>query len=322
MGTAWVIQVAPDPRDSDEEVGGAIAAAFAEVARIESIMSEWRADSPLSAINAAAGKGMVAVPPELRAIIERGIAYGELTDGAFDITWRGMGGLWRFDAGFVPPSTESIRAALALVEFRLIAIDRNRVGLPRAGMAIGLGGMAKGYALDRAGAVLRKLGFDDFLIDGGGDLLCSGKRQGQPWRIGVQVPRGDRRELMALLKLTSGAVTTSGDYERFRIVDGVRYHHIIDPRTGQPARNSRSVTVVAPTAEEADVLATAIFVLGPVEGFRLAAAKDGIDLLAVDAEGHRWMTDGFRRLAELVDPAGDALGEVPRSHRNPHVRRE
>ena len=102
--------------------------------------------------------------------------------------------------GLFLPSTESIRAALALVEFRLIAIDRNRVGLPRAGMAIGLGGMAKGYALDRAGAVLRKLGFDDFLIDGGGDLLCSGKRQGQPWRIGVQVPRGDRRELVALLK--------------------------------------------------------------------------------------------------------------------------
>ncbi len=304
MGTVWVIQVEPNPSDSEEEVGRAIAAAFAEVTRIESIMSEWRVDSPLSAINGAAGREMVAVPAELRAIIERGIAYGELTAGAFDVTWRGMGNLWRFDDGFVLPSTESIQAALALVEFRLIAIDRNRVGLPKAGMAIGLGGMAKGYALDRAGAVLRQSGFDNFLIDGGGDLLCSGKRQGKPWQIGVQRPRGGRGGLLALLTLTGGAVTTSGDYERFRIVDGIRYHHIIDPRTGQPARNSRSVTVVAHTAEEADVLATAIFVLGPVEGLRLAAARDGVDLLAVDAEGHLWMTDGFSQLAELVGPSG------------------
>ncbi|HSR68257.1 MAG TPA: FAD:protein FMN transferase [Acidobacteriota bacterium] len=290
MGTLWSVQVWA-PESDQAEVRRDIAAALAEVARVEAVMSEWREESPISLLNRSAGGSGYLVPPELAAIIERGIEYGRLSGGAFDITWKGMGDLWKLDDGFQAPSQEQIEEALSRVDYRLVELDGHpasaagpvRIRLPRQGMALGLGGIAKGYGIDRAAAVLRKKGYDDFLIEGGGDVLTAGQRAGRPWRVGIQDPRGD--DLLGWVEVSGGAVATSGDYQRFRMVEGVRYHHIIDPRSGRPARGCRSVTVLAPSAEQADALATAIFVLGSREGMGLAESLDNVEALIVDDEG-------------------------------------
>lgn len=290
MGTLWSMEV--DHHGRPEAARQAVEKAFDELRRIDALMSEWKPDSPLSAINAGAGREMAGVPQELREIIERAIRYGEESEGAFDITWRGMGRIWRFDEQFAVPTRAEAAEARALVNYREIQIQGNRVGLPRAGMAIGLGGIAKGYAVDRAGLILSEDGFSDFLVAGAGDILASGKRLGQPWRVGIQDPRGERAALLDHVLLSGRAVSTSGDYERYRLVDGVRYHHIIDPRTGWPAGASISVSVIAGAAEKTDALATAIFVLGAEKGMALAR-REGVEALLIDANGKRHSTEGF-----------------------------
>lgn len=294
MGTQWRIQIAVGSASPGRQEEQAIEAALDEVARIETLMSEWHEESPLSALNRSAGGEGLIVPAELRAILERGLEYGRVSRGAFDITWRGMGKLWRFDDQFRLPSLSEIESALTRVGYQLVRIEGDRVQLPRAGMAIGLGGIAKGYAIDRAASVLRHQGFQDYLVDGGGDVLAGGTRGDRPWRVGVRQPRGGRRDLMGTVDLQPGqAMASSGDYERFHIHQGVRYHHIIDPRSGRPAQGCRSVSVVAPSAEEADAMATAIFVLGAQSGLELAADRKGVEALIVDAQGRMLKTDGF-----------------------------
>lgn len=295
MGTVWSVEVLHhgDPASAERAAN----AVFVELERIDRLMSEWKPESPVSAINYAAGKGMVEVPAELRALLERSILQSEKSSGAFDVTWRGMGRIWRFDDKFRMPSKEEVEKTRAMVNYRDLQIEGNRVGLKRAGMSIGLGGIAKGYAVDRAGAVLRNAGFLDYLVDGGGDILVSGTKGGRPWRLGVQDPRAPHGKLMGTVSLTRGVLVTSGDYERFRMVNGVRYHHIIDPGTGWPATASRSVTVIADTAEQAVVLAKVIFIRGAQQGLGLAR-EEGAEALILDAAGARHSTPGFDRQFE------------------------
>jgi thiamine biosynthesis lipoprotein len=292
MGSTWTIEVVHKGKPA--KAAEAIDAAFRELARIEQVMSEWRTDSPISAINAAAGRKPVEVPLELREILERGIRYGEKTEGAFDITWRGMGRLWRFDDEFRLPAAAEVEKARKNVDYTRIQIEGNRVFLPMATMAIGLGGIAGGYAVDRAAGVLAERGFSDFLFDGSGDILVRGTHSGRPWRLGIQDPRGPHGKLIGSVPVQDEALVTSGDYERFKIVEGVRYHHIIDPRTGYPARGTISVTVIAKTTEQADALATAMFILGAEKALKLAVAEQ-VDVLLIDEQGRRHMTDGFAR---------------------------
>ncbi len=300
MGTLWSIQVVRPPNRSELEARAALDLAFSEVARIEEIMSEWKPDSPVSAVNRAAGTGSIEVPQELADIVRRSIQWGEITHGAFDITWRGLGSLWRLEEGFVPPTEEEIQRRLLFVDYRRIQVDGNRIGLPSE-FQIGLGGIAKGYAVDQAGAILSRQGFDDFLVNGGGDVLGSGSKSGSPWTVGIRDPRGGPSDLVAKLSLSERtAVVTSGDYERYIIVNGVRYHHILDLRTGRPAALCQAVTVRAPAAEDADVLATALFVLGPQEGLALAGSLPGVDALIIDSQGQWWMTEGFHRDLQVL----------------------
>ena len=293
MGTIWNMEVVDHGRPV--EARNAIDRAYRELNRIDALMSEWKPASPLSEVNAAAGRRAVEVPAELRAILERSKEYGAKSDGAFDITWHGMAGIWHFDDTFVPPSKAAVDAARANVDFRQIRIEGNRVFLPGKAMSIGLGGIAKGYAIDRASEILVRAGFHDSLVDGGGDVLVSGTREdGTPWRLGIQNPRGERGDMLGLVGASNRAVATSGDYERFRIVNGIRYHHIIDPRTGYPANASISVTVIAASAERAVVLCKPIFILGPEKGLALASAE-GVEALIVDPQSKRYATAGFTR---------------------------
>jgi FAD:protein FMN transferase len=296
MGTVWNLEVVDHGRP--DAARHAVDQAYSELQRIDALMSEWKPESPVSQINAAAGKHPVEVPEELRALIERSVRYGYESGGTFDITWHGMAHIWHFDPTFVPPSNAAVVEALRNVNFRAIQIDGNRVYLPKAGMSIGLGGIAKGYAVDRAAQVLATAGFRDSLVDGGGDVLASGTRwDGYPWRLAIQDPRQQRGTLLGSMPVSNCAVVTSGDYERFRIVNGVRYHHIIDPRTGWPAAASSSVTVMAKTAERAVVLAKPIFILGPEKGLAFARAEH-VEVLIVDGQVKDYATAGFARLLE------------------------
>lgn len=295
MGTVWSAEIAHQGRI--EAARAALLQVEDELKRIDALMSEWKEESPVSAINRAAGKELVDVPVELRALIERSVRYSERSSGAFDITWRGMGRIWRFDDRFAVPTAEAVERARRMVNYRDIRIAGDRVGLARAGMSIGLGGIAKGYAVDRAGKVLVRAGFTDYLVDGGGDILVSGKKNGRPWRLGVQDPRAERGALLGSVNATAGVLVTSGDYERFRIAGGVRYHHIIDPATGWPAAACQQVSLLADTAERAVVLAKVIFIEGASKGLE-TARKEGVEALIIDREGRRHWTYGFQRRFE------------------------
>ena len=294
MGTQWGIEVVDHGRT--EEARLAIDHAYAELTRIDNLMSEWKPESPISQVDAAAGKHAVEVPAELREILQRSIHYSEITGGTFDVTWRGMGNIWHFDDTFLVPSSAVVAKARKNINYRAIHIDGNSVYLP-AGVNIGLGGIAKGYAVDRAAGVLAQAGFMDSMVDGGGDVLLSGTKNGQPWHLGIQDPRRPHGEVLGVVGVSNMAVATSGDYERFRIVNGVRYHHIIDPRTGWPATASISVSVMAKSAEQGVVLDKGIFMLGPEKGLALARSQ-GVEAMVVDPAQKQYFTEGFRRAFE------------------------
>ncbi len=273
-----VTVVAPD----GPATAAAVEAAFAVFSRVDAVMNEWRPESPLSALNAAAGnKRPVALPGDLCEVLRAGRAGAERTGGLFDPTWAALRGTWRFGDGEPPrvPTDAEVGRACPLVAWRDLEIEPPRAASPdapctarlaRPGMQVGLGGLAKGWGVDRAAAELRRRGILDFTVQAGGDLYAAGTRGGRPWRVGVRAPRGRPGEPFAWLEVRDAAFSTTGDSERFFVVDGVRHHHVIDPRTCRPATASRQVTILAPTALEAEVLSKAVFVAGGDAGLALA----------------------------------------------------
>lgn len=279
MGSTIAVTVPDTPRAP--EAGRLVSDTFAEV---DEMMSEWKPGSPLTAVNDNAGVGPAVVPPELRALIERSLDLAAATDGAFDPTWAALWGLWDFKAD--PPSLPDpaeVARRVALVDFRKVRLADDTVELPEPGMLIGLGAIAKGYAIDVAAERLRAAGFDDFLILAGGQVYAAGDRGGHPWRVGVRDPRGSPADTIATIELRDASASTSGDYERFFVIDGVRYHHILDPRTGHPARAERAVTVVSHNATTADAISTAMMVVGPDRAASLAD-EFGVWALLIDPE--------------------------------------
>ncbi len=291
MGTDLLLEACgPDPEALDR----ALDAAEKEIRRVEDLMTDWR-PSPLTALNDKAGAGPVPVVAELLDLIERGLAVGELTAGAFDITYAGAGRLWNFKADPpVLPTPEAVKAALKNVGYARVTVDRaaGTIDLP-AGMRIGLGGIAKGYGVDRAMAVLLEHGIKHALVSAGGDMKILGRKLGEPWRIAVKHPRDEDRAL-AVLPVTNTCVMTSGDYERFFEVDGRRYHHILDPRTGYPATGCTSGTIMAQDAAFADAMATALCVLGPSEGMALINRLPRVEGIAVGMDGSVHMSEGLQ----------------------------
>jgi thiamine biosynthesis lipoprotein len=285
----------------------AFARGFAEFDRIEALTTNWKPGSEVARINDAAGKAAVPVSPDTLAIIERSLWVSKLTDGAFDITIGVYKGLWKFDEdrdGTLPDRAE-VERRRALVSWRDVIVDRRRrtVRLRRAGQAINLGGIAKGYAVDAAVRAIRAAGVADFIVKAGGDLFAAGRRGDRQWRVGIQDPRAPHGQIIFDLPITDQAFNTSGDYERFVIRDGVRYHHILDARTGFPARAARSVTLLAPDAFTADALDTALFVLGPTRGLAIVARMPGLHAVFVDERNQVRVSPGLRdRLRRHRDP--------------------
>ncbi len=269
----------------------AIDRALDEMARIEELMSPQRSGSDLSRL--AAARDFVSLSPETARLLRLSLVLNRRSGGAFDPTLGALKRLWGIEGEHpAVPDEAALRRALALTGPDKLQLDGDRARVTVPGVGVDLGGIAKGYAIDRAAAVLRQAGIRHASINAGGDLRLIGDRLGRPWRIGIQHPRR-QEEMLAVLELSDVAVVTSGDYERYFIADGKRYHHIFDPATGRPARGCQSVTVVASDAVRADALATAAFVLGPEKGIELLR-REGVEGVLVAADGRALVTDGLK----------------------------
>lgn len=292
MGTDVTIEVIGKDAATLDEV---LVAAEAELRRVEDVMTSWR-DSPLTRLNGQSGQGPQPVSEELALLIGRGLAVGELTEGAFDITFASVGKLWDFKANPpILPSKEEIANALLGVGFDKVELDLDKltVTLP-AGTRLGLGGIAKGYGVDRAMKVLLDAGVQHGVVNAGGDMKVLGTKFGTPWRIAIKHPRKPD-EVIAMVPLANTCMVTSGDYERFFEYEGERHHHILDPRTGSPATGAMSVTVIAPDAAFADALATALAVLGPERGLPIVEGLDRVECLIVGMDGKITRSTGLPR---------------------------
>ncbi len=286
MGTLVEISV----HHSDKALAqSAIGRAFDEISRIEDLMSGHKPDSETSRLNQNAGGEFIKVSPDLLKVLNTGIHWETLSKGALDITLGPVVRLWNFDAAAnAPPSDEILKEALTRTGFQNIEIKDGKIRLTQPGMALELGSIAKGYAVDQAVKVLRENGVHNGLVNAGGDLRAFGTKDGKrPWVVGIQHPRKPQ-EILATLPIRNGAIATSGDYQRYFVKDGVRYHHILDPATGRPARGVMSFSVTAPTAMQADALATAAFVMGIEKGVKFLKSIPDSGALAVDDAGKQF----------------------------------
>jgi len=285
-------------------------AVFAEFERLEALMSTWRPGSDVLRINAAAGVQPVPVHTDVRDVLRQARQISEWTEGTFDVTFGALTDVWKFDHdqdNSVPAEAE-IRARLPLIDYRRIEID-DRAGtvfLTRTGMKIHLGGIGKGYAVERATRIIRAAGVHDFMIQAGGDLYVGGHKDGRPWRLGINDPRGPEGKSFATVDLTDSTFSTSGDYARFFMTDGVRYHHILDPRTGQPARLCRSVTIAAESPVLADAIAKGVFILGPEKGMALVERIPHLEAVIVTAKNEVLVSSGLKDRFALITKPTDA----------------
>lgn len=283
-----------------------MSAVFDEFDRLDALLSVWQPGSDVLKVNAAAGRAPIAVSRDTIAVVRAAQQVSEWTHGKFDITFGALADVWRFDHdrdNRVPAPAE-IAARLPFVDYTAIVVDEaaGTVFISRPGMRMHLGGIGKGYAVDRAVAILRRAGVHNFMVQFGGDLFVSGESDSGPWRLGINDPRGAPEDPFAVVALQDSTLSTSGDYERSFVKDGRRYHHIIDPDNGQPARECVSVTIVARNAMLADALSTGVFVLGPQVGMALVERLPDVDAVIVSASNDVLISSELRGRVEIRHP--------------------
>jgi thiamine biosynthesis lipoprotein len=295
----------------DPRADVAMSAVFSEFDRLDDLMNVWKSGSDIARLNSAAGVRAVPVGEETREVLHIARQVSEQTGGTFDVTFAALSGLWKFDYqdkdGTVPDRQE-IEKRLPLVNYRDLVVDdgAGTALLKRGGMRVNLGGIGKGYAVDRGVDIMRRSGLRDFMIQAGGDMYVAGKRGDRTWRLGIRDPRGPADRIFASLDLTDATFSTSGDYERFFMKNGRRYHHIIDLRAGEPATGCRSVTLVTERAVIADALAKGVFVLGPDEGMALIERTPGVQGVIVSAKNEVSISSGLRGRLTVLAPPTDA----------------
>jgi len=295
MGTEIRVYLWHDDAEAGERAKEAV---FDEVSRINDLMSTYVETSEISMINREAATAPVPVGPELLGLILRSLDISVLTLGAFDITYDSVGQHYDFRER-QRPSEDTISEEVQLIDYRLVDADMSSgtVHFKQEGVRINLGGIAKGYTVERGVDVLRRHGVEHGIVTAGGDSRLLGDRRGQPWIVGVRDPRQDG-EVAVSIPLEDEALSTSGDYERFFVEDGKRYHHIIQPNTGKPASSVHSATVVGPDAVITDALSTSVFVMGVDQGLRLIATLPDYEGIVIDAEGRLFYSDGLQPPAE------------------------
>lgn len=295
MGTEVHFVAYTSPELDEAAIRSVMGRAHAEIVRVEGVMTSWRDTSEIGQINLHAGSP-VTVSDETIDVLNKSRWAGDLSGGVFDITFHALGDLWKFgdaaEANPKLPDPKVVAARKKLVDYRKVKIDAaaHTVTVGQ-GMKIDLGGIAKGYAVDRAVAVLRAGGLKSFLAQAGGDLFGAGRKpDGSPWVSGIQDPRAPRNSFFATIELTDHAFSTAGDYARAFFVDGKRYHHIIDPRTGYPATACRSVTIWAGDAFTADAVDDAVFILGPEKGLKIVESLPDVGAVIVDKNNKVWIS--------------------------------
>ena len=290
---------------SPEQAKTAIDAVYEEFHRLGRLLNFYADDSELSLINQNAGIKPVTVSKDTLEIIQAAIFVADQTDGGFDVTVGPLVKLWDFNKKLRPGPAE-IEKMQALVGYKNIIVDpvASTVYLQKTGVKIDLGGIIKGFAADKAVDILRKNGIEDGIVAVAGDIKTFGKQpDGRPWHVGIQNPRqeSDTDQLLATVDLQAHGISTSGDYQRFFMEDNIRYHHLLDPRTGFPADLCQSVTIIAPTATMSDALATGIFILGPEKGMA-ALARLAMEGVIVDRQGKILVTEGIKPSVHFIRP--------------------
>ncbi len=272
---------------------------------LEEELSDYRSDSVVSRLNALAGVRPMDVPEHTRRLLELSRHYGEMTGGAFDVTVGPVVQLWRFKPGHPPsiPSEETLKERLALVDYRGIQVEGASALLRSKGMRVDFGGIGKGYAVDRAWEECRARGAVNFMFDLGGNIRVSGEAQhGLPWSVAIRNPFDTSSNLAKVAMPTGWAVATSGQYERYVEIEGHRYGHIIDPRTGFPVAGLASVTVFGPDATTTDALSTGLFVLGLKQSIPVLKKTRVETIFIPDKQPTQlWVTPGIRARLTLID---------------------
>ena len=298
MGTEVSVHLWSDDPEAGRQ---AVEEVFDEAARIDRLMSTYKNESEISKINREAAIGPVTASTELFELIRRSLDISVLTRGAFDITYDSVGQHYDFRER-QRPDAGTVEAERAFIDYRLIKLNKaaGTVFYEREGVRINLGGIAKGYVVERGIDLLRRRGVKSAIVTAGGDSRLLGDRRGRPWMVGIRDPRKDG-EVAISVPLTDEAISTSGDYERYFEEDGVRYHHIIKPSSGEPATGVHSATVFGPDAVITDALSTSVFVMGVDRGLTLISTLPDYESIVIDAEGQVFYSDGLM----TPDPAGD-----------------
>jgi thiamine biosynthesis lipoprotein len=294
MGTRCYVELwADDPVKGN----AAIDAVMTELRRIDDLMSHYKPESELSAINQHANERPVQVDKELFDLIKLSTHYSQITEGAFDITYASVGYLYDYRRR-IHPSEEQIKQALPAVNWRNMLLDEQHhtVRFEHPGMRIDLGGIGKGYAVDRGIEILKARGIERALVTAGGDSRIIGDRNGRPWLVAIRHPDNPNK-VVTRIPLSDSAMSTSGDYERYFDEDGVRYHHIIDPRTGHSASKVRSATILAPTATQTDGMSKTAFVLGAEKALEIINKMPEYDAVFVLPDGKVLYSNGLRPAA-------------------------
>lgn len=255
-----------------------------EMHRIDQLMSPYKDTAELAIINRDAAKHPVQVTPELFDLIELSNKFGDMSGGAFDITFASLGHQFDYRQQ-VKPDARQRQQATALINYKSLRLDakNHTVFFPKPGMRIDLGGIAKGHAVDNAIRILKLAGVQHGIVTAGGDSRLIGDHMGRPWMLGIKHPRGESH--VVSLPLENVALSTSGDYERYFEADGVRYHHIIDPKKGDSAREVVSATIIADDATTSDALSTTVFILGVQRGLELVNKMDNVSAILIDNAG-------------------------------------
>jgi thiamine biosynthesis lipoprotein len=290
MGTRITVNLWADTAASGNE---SIDAVIEEMKRIDVAMSTYRKDSEVSKVNDRAALEDVVITQDLFDLLTTALEYSRITEGAFDITYASVGYLYDFRHN-VRPTDKQIHDALPGINYRHVILDakKHTVHFTQPGVRIDLGGIGKGHAVDRSIALLQARGVQHALVQAGGDSRIIGDRFGQPWIIGIRHP--DRKnEVIARMPLEDAAMSTSGDYERYFDEKGVRYHHIIDPKTGDSARKVRSATIIATTATQTDGLSKTAFVLGAEKAIEIYNRMQDVDAVIVKPDGTVLYTKGL-----------------------------
>ena len=270
------------PTDSLIDLG--IKTALDEAARIEMIFSEFIPGTEVSNVNQNAGIKPVKVSKELFDLTQRCLKISVLTDGAFDISWLAASKLWHFDSTLTKvPSQAQIDSILPLVNYKNIELNQanQTIFLKKKGMRIGYGAVGKGYAVKKCKEKMKLVGIENAMVKAGGDLITWGKMGTVPWSIGISNPN-DKKTVFSWLEIGESAVSTSGNYEHFVLIDSVRYSHIINPKTGWPSKGVKSATIICPDSELSDALSTSVFVLGVEQALGLINQLKGVNCILFD----------------------------------------